>query len=112
VKLDKNEHIKFTLKRPQNGDWSWATKARTIQQQSTFLARTITPEIIKKQLPTYAPDRTAQADQLYYALSLFDGKNTVTEIGAKLENKYPKSFDLEGSAQSFAQMLAVKYSGA
>jgi predicted RNA methylase len=111
VELDKGEHIKLTLKRPQNGDWSWATKAHTNQQQSTFLAKTITPELLKKQLPTYSPDRTAQADQLYYALSLFDGKNTVTEIGIKLKAKYPEMFEQEGSAQNFVQILAVKYSG-
>ena len=110
VKLLKNENIKLTLKRPQNGDWSWTTSAHSDQQQSTFLAKTITSELIKKQLPTYTPDRSAQAKQLHYALSLFDGKNTVTEIAARLQNEYPKSFNLPGSAQRFAQMLAVKYS--
>ena len=33
------------------------------------------------------------------------------EIGVKLKNKYPESFEQEGSALNFAQMLAVKHSG-
>lgn len=107
VQLAAGELLKFSLKRPEFGEWSWTTETGSDRQsQSTFLALPLTPKRMARQSEEFRPVLREQGQAIQFALSLFDGEHTVGDLTDALHARHPESFASRQDALRLVKWLA------
>ena len=97
-------------------EWLWAAAIRSADgsekarfRQSTFATQAWTPETLRKQMPTHAPELSAQGVLNRFILSQVDGQHTVAEIAAIVAAHHPERFASSSAALPWVSDVVQQY---
>lgn len=104
LELVPGDCVQLKLKRPEGGQWSWATAfGERTQNQSTFLSKPLKPSDLLKQSDLYAPRPSARAMAAKLLLEQIDGKASVVDLANAILSAHPGLFSGSAEAQSFVR---------
>ena len=107
--LQKGDRLRLQLKRPQGGDWSWATTLGTkSQRQSSFLSQPLRPQDLLKQSDHYRPQLGEKAEAWRWLLDHINGEASVTQLASELRLAQPGVFTSEAQALQFVRAAAER----
>jgi SAM-dependent methyltransferase len=110
IAVKAGQILRFGLKRPEFGEWTWTTSFDGQQQrQSTFLSEPLTPEILQKKTEGFQPKLNERGHAAQYALSRFDGSESTGALADVLLTHFGSSFSSREDAVRFVKALANKY---
>jgi len=111
LQLAAGEQLKFALKRPEFGEWTWTTRHGNQQQrQSTFLSQVLTPDRLRKASENYTPDLSPRGEAAQWLLGQMKGETSVHQLAVKLQARFPDVFDSPACARELVKSLAERYS--
>jgi hypothetical protein len=111
IQLKPGEQLKFALKRPELGEWTWTTEqGGKRQRQSTFLSQPLSPERLRKASERYQPKLNQRGEAARWLLAQMAGEATVTELAERLQAQFPDAFPSQADAQVLVKHLAERYS--
>jgi hypothetical protein len=111
VQVTSGERLRFALKRPEFGDWTWTTEHNgRCQRQSTFLSSPVTPARLLKASDTYRPALNARGEAASWLLAQMAGRQSVGELADALFDRYPGAFSGKGDALNFVRQLGGQLS--
>jgi predicted RNA methylase len=111
IQLQAGEHIKFALKRPEQGEWTWTTEhAGQRQRQSTFLSQPLSPERLRKASEHYQPKLNQRGESARWLLAQMAGEATVSQLAEQVQARFPGAFSSGPEALKFVKHLAGRFS--
>ena len=100
------DRLRFALKRPEFGDWTWTTEHNgRRQRQSTFLSTPVTPARLLKASDTYQPTLNARGEAAGWLLANMAGRCSVADLAEAVLGRYPGAFSGRGDALNFVREL-------
>ncbi|MFT5483378.1 MAG: SAM-dependent methyltransferase [Halieaceae bacterium] len=110
IEITAGDQLKFQLKRPTFGEWTWTTTSADNQQrQSTFLSEPLTPQGIAKKSDRYSPAPSHMSRAAMTLLELLDGEKDTVELATHLQTQFPELFPTATSARKFVRQLIKRY---
>ena len=105
--LVKGDCLRLKLKRPEGGEWSWATTLGSkSQRQSSFLSQPLRPQDLLKKSDHYRPQLGGKAEAWRWLLDHIDGETSVTQLASELRLAQPGVFASEAQALQFVRAAA------
>jgi ubiquinone/menaquinone biosynthesis C-methylase UbiE len=106
LQLSRGQSVTFRLKRPEYGEWTWATEADgLVQTQSTFLSQPMTPGSLQKRSDGYTPSISEKGEAMQFVLLRFDGGTSVATIADALMDRFSGAFPTRREALNFVKSL-------
>jgi len=110
LELQKNQQIRFSLRRPEFGEWSWVVDTKgTRQNHSTFLSVPLNHSQMAKKTDSYKPVLTKRGRLAKQVLDRFDGNTAKTEIIQAILSCEDKRFHNEPETRRFITRLIDYY---
>ncbi len=79
--LQRGETISMSVRRPENGDWTWSVKTENdARTHSTFLGNALTLDNFKKSQDAYVPALNTKGDVARFALARVNSSNDLAAI--------------------------------
>ncbi|MEM1153594.1 MAG: 50S ribosomal protein L11 methyltransferase [Pseudomonadota bacterium] len=104
IAVKQGETLRFSLKRPEFGDWTWTTGYKGVEQRaSTFLAQPQSLTDYKRFALSAKPELDARGRAMLWLLEKMDGSNTIDELTRALFKTFPALFASERQAQQFVR---------
>jgi 16S rRNA G527 N7-methylase RsmG len=111
LQVKTGEKLRFALKRPEFGEWTWITgHAEKSQRQSTFLSRPLSQNRMLKLSENYQPSLDDKGTAVQWLLAQMNGELPVSELVAQMQDRFPVLFPTRTLALKFVQDLAERYS--
>lgn len=111
LQVTEGDQLRFALKRPDFGEWTWTTEyAERCQRQSTFLSQPLSPERLLKASDAYQPNRNERGDAARWLLAQMDGNLSVDQLTSRLYAQYPNQFASKADALKLVKHLAKHFS--
>lgn len=111
LEVRAGEVLRFALKRPELGEWTWTTVHREKQQRlSTFLSQPMSPEKMRKASENYSPALSARGEAAIWILGEMTGQQGVGVLARLLMDKFPNVFVNQREALNFVKGMAERYS--
>ena len=105
------EQLRFALKRPEFGEWTWTTEhTERRQRQSTFLSQPLSPERLLKASDMYQPNLNERGDAARWLLAQMDGNLSVGQLTSQLRAQYPNQFASKADTLKFVKDTASHFS--
>lgn len=110
LSLSVGDILGFHLKRPEFGEWTWATKhGEHHQRQSTFLSEPISSQRVFKSSDKYQASRSKRGEAVRWLLGEMEGKASTAELASRLHARYTSLFTEEADALRFVKDLVRRY---
>ena len=110
IEVEPGETLKFSLKRPEYGKWTWTTESgNQVQRQSTFLAGPLTPDRLLRSSDAFQPRLSSRGKAADYLLSRFDGSISSAALADDLLVNFSDSFSSREDALRFVKSLIDKF---
>ena len=107
----KGDRLRFALKRPERGEWTWTTSlGEQRQRQSSFLSRPIKLEDVQKKATHYRPALTAEGEAAQWVMARMKGDTPVAQLASELRALHPALFREQSEALRFVQDLVERFS--
>jgi predicted RNA methylase len=104
------EQVRFALKRPEFGEWTWTTHhAESSQRLSTFLSQPLTLKRMRKSSDNYQPGLSERGEAARWLLAQMTGEVPVGELAIQLQRQFPTMFASEAEILKFVKDLAERY---
>jgi predicted RNA methylase len=111
LQVTAGEQLRFALKRPEFGEWTWTTEhSERRQRQSTFLSQPLSPERLLKASDKYQPNLSERGDAARWLLAKMTGDAPVAQLAIQLQAQFPTIFTSDAEALKFTKHLAERYS--
>jgi hypothetical protein len=111
LQVSGDEQLRFALKRPEFGEWTWTTEhTERRQRQSTFLSQPLSCERLLKASDMHQPNLNERGDAARWLLAKMTGDAPVGQLAIQLQAQFPKIFTSDAEALKFAKHLAERYS--
>ncbi|MBE9538214.1 MAG: methyltransferase domain-containing protein [Proteobacteria bacterium] len=111
LKLAEGDTLTFHLKRPEFGEWTWATQhGEQRQRQSTFLSQPLSPQSVMKASEKYCPSLSQRGEAALWVLEQMKGQAPVAELASRLHARNSTLFAGEAEALEFVKKLTERYS--
>lgn len=109
IVVKAGEKLRFALKRPEFGEWTWTTShGGNRQRQSTFLSQPLSPEQVLKASDKYQPILSERGEAARWLLARVTGELPVSELATQLQVQYPGLFVGETQAVKFVKDLVER----
>ena len=107
----KGDRLRFALKRPERGEWTWTTcLGEQRQRQSSFLSQPIRLEDVQKKATHYRPSLNAKGEAAQWVLARMKGDAPVAQLASELRELHPALFREHTEALRFVQDLVERFS--
>ncbi|MEM9149505.1 MAG: class I SAM-dependent methyltransferase [Cyanobacteria bacterium P01_F01_bin.3] len=107
VELDSGESMQFSLKRPEQGEWTWTTVTEGLRQrQSTFLSQPIALNRLHKASDAYEPTLSRRGEASRWLLQHMNGKHSVLQLAEQVREQFPDVLYDHADAIAFTKSLA------
>jgi SAM-dependent methyltransferase len=104
------QQLDVAIDRLPKGDWSWRVRSGAVtRKHSTLLSAPLTTGVLDRASATRVPTRTADLEVTAYVLSSVDGSTTVSEIAARLTERFPDRFPSGAEALEFTQLALGRF---
>ena len=111
LQVTAGEQLRFALKRPEFGEWTWTTEhAGQRQRQSTFLSAPLSRDRMLKSSENYQPALSDRGAAAQWLLTQMCGEVPVAELVTQVQNRFPTLFATRAVALKFVKGLAERYS--
>ena len=99
IDVEAGQTMTLQLVRPPESEWNWIVEtAATRQEHSTFLARPLSLDAIRKQANGYRPQRQTTGDVAHFVLDQIDGTRSIQQIAAATWQQFPEEYsDIEAA---------------
>jgi len=110
LQLTAGEQLRFALKRPDFGEWTWTTyQAEYSQRLSTFLSQPLTTERMRKASDSYQPGLSERGAAAQWLLAQMTGQVLVGKLATDVHDQFPTLFTGDADALKFVKGLAERY---
>lgn len=104
--VKRGDCLRFELKHPAGGDWSWTTRfGDDIQRQSTFLSKPVSLDAARKKSEAYKPALNQKGEAAQWLLAQCNGEHTVQQLAVQLRERYANEFADDAVAIRFVRGL-------
>lgn len=111
IPVRAGEQLRFHLKRPGHGDWTWTLQGDAGQRrQSTFLSEVLPLKELRKLAPDHAAILSERGRAMHDLLGKMNGGTRSDQIAAYLHATYPRQFADKSAALAFVRETARRYS--
>jgi predicted RNA methylase len=110
IEVNAGEQLRFALKRPEFGEWTWTTQhGEQKQRLSTFLSQPLSHQRLMKASDNYQPSLSESGEAAQWLLVHMNGAEPTGQLASRLCALYPKVFFSEAEALKFVKDLAERY---
>lgn len=111
LQVAAGEQLKFALKRPDFGEWTWTTRQGNKQQRnSTFLSQPLSQDRLRKASANYQPSLSRRGEAAQWLLTQMAGTVPVVELAKRLMEHFPGVVASQPEALTIVKNLAERYS--
>jgi type I protein arginine methyltransferase len=114
VELKTGDQVRAKIQTNDGEVWRWQVEVTEAANESEIRARfdqstiwnfPVSPEHLKKQLPSYAPKLSRRGEAEKYLLNAFDGKLSAAELASELLERFGDCFPSEKAAAKFVSSV-------
>ena len=104
LQVTAGEQLRFALKRPEFGEWTWTThQAEHSQRQSTFLSQPLTQKRMRKSSDNYQPTLSTEGAAARWLLAQMTGEHSSGQLATRIYEQCPEVFVTKIDALKFVK---------